>query len=642
MIKLSVVLYNSEAPQQTVSAIFGASGGTLGRSVDNHMVLHDPKRHLSRRQAFVASDGRRHTIVNLSLTNPLVVNGRELEAHREIEFAAGDQIVAGLFVLQAETIMPQVDDGAVPPATLVAADPSPLPAMGATHAGSADSDATSIIPNVSSPGVDYGMVDLLAGLDAGGGAPDLPCIVGDVIPESVALSSTRQAPPLEPSAHAARAPGLVIDFDDLLGGPSHGAVLTAPGKLLIPDNFDPFDLPSLAVRNSDDPLAAMDHDDVTLESFEHRVLGSLVSSAADTPIASMLQVEADAGIVDPLKLFSSAPILPPREPAPRVGPAMPNHVAELDAPFLMPGTRTVPQDFGIADRLHRPAAAGAPPTIPADWIAPDGAGTSTAPIPAPDLVSSAPVPDDQTGTGLQSSPVGEPQRHDGSLPHDHRLPPALQSAMPADIPRNPRMQSDERDALLQAFIEGANIPAGTITTALTPELMRNIGQILASATQGTVELIASRALVKREVKADVTMIVVNHNNPLKFLPDGQTALMQMFGRKVPGFMEPVEAMHDAYQDLRAHQVGVVAGMRAALDEVLQRFDPGRLDQRIRQHSVLDSLLPIYRKASMWDHYHDLYQQIQAEAQDDFQALFGKAFLAVYEEEIDRFKQERCE
>ena len=34
-------------------------------------------------------------------------------------------------------------------------------------------------------------------------------------------------------------------------------------------------------------------------------------------------------------------------------------------------------------------------------------------------------------------------------------------------------------------------------------------------------------------------------------------------------------MRDAYDDLRAHQFGFLAGMRAALEGMLKRFDPAR-------------------------------------------------------------------
>ena len=36
------------------------------------------------------------------------------------------------------------------------------------------------------------------------------------------------------------------------------------------------------------------------------------------------------------------------------------------------------------------------------------------------------------------------------------------------------------------------------------------------------------------------------------------------GVPTPGFRAPAKAMRDAFDDLRAHQLGVMAGMRAAL------------------------------------------------------------------------------
>ena len=178
----------------------------------------------------------------------------------------------------------------------------------------------------------------------------------------------------------------------------------------------------------------------------------------------------------------------------------------------------------------------------------------------------------------------------------------------------------------------------TLPAGVTLEWMEMIGRFAATATDGAVELIASRALVKREVKADLTMIVVRNNNPLKFLPDGHSALIQMLGKKIPGFMNPVEAMQDAYADLRAHQVGVVAGMRAALKEVLQRCDPSLLEKKLKTRTLLDFLVAANRKAKMWDLYTELFKDIYLESQDDFQTLFGKAFLTAYESEIDRFHQ----
>jgi len=194
------------------------------------------------------------------------------------------------------------------------------------------------------------------------------------------------------------------------------------------------------------------------------------------------------------------------------------------------------------------------------------------------------------------------------------------------------------DALLAAFREGLGMPTLDVP-ALTPELMRLIGQLVSTAAGGTVDLLVARAALKREVRAEATMIVARENNPLKFSPTAEAALQHLLSPPTRGFMPAAPAMRDAYDDLRAHQFGFVAGMRAALEGVLERFDPAELEGRLTQRSVLQSILPGGRKARMWEVFVEHYAQIRAEAADDFHTLFGKAFLKAYEEHIAQLKGE---
>jgi FHA domain-containing protein len=99
------------------------------------------------------------------------------------------------------------------------------------------------------------------------------------------------------------------------------------------------------------------------------------------------------------------------------------------------------------------------------------------------------------------------------------------------------------------------------------------------------------------------------------------------------------AMRDAFDDLRAHEVGVIAGTRAALTEVLGKFDPAVLGDKLARGSVLESLMPSARKAKLWDMYLERYLQIRREAEDDFQSIFGRAFVQAYERETARIKGE---
>ena len=64
-----------------------------------------------------------------------------------------------------------------------------------------------------------------------------------------------------------------------------------------------------------------------------------------------------------------------------------------------------------------------------------------------------------------------------------------------------------------------------------------------------------------------------------------------------------------------------------------------LEKKLVGSSMLDSLLPMNRKARLWDLYLQHHEGIRAEAQDDFHALFGKAFLAAYEQQVERLRRE---
>lgn len=196
-------------------------------------------------------------------------------------------------------------------------------------------------------------------------------------------------------------------------------------------------------------------------------------------------------------------------------------------------------------------------------------------------------------------------------------------------------------ALLEAFRRGLNAPALDLPV-LTPELMEMVGQLLHEAARGTVDLLTVRATFKRELRAQATTIIPRNNNPLKFSPSAEVALQHMLSPPARGFMAAVPAMHDAYDDLRAHQFGFIAGMQAALEGVLQRFDPAALEGQLTEQSLLRSLLPGSRRARLWEVFTEHYARIRADASDDFHNLFGKAFLQAYEEQIGRLQAAKDE
>src|SRR5471032_2260729 len=100
-------------------------------------------------------------------------------------------------------------------------------------------------------------------------------------------------------------------------------------------------------------------------------------------------------------------------------------------------------------------------------------------------------------------------------------------------------------------------------------------------------------------------------------------------------MAPMKSIGSAFEDLKAHELAVIAGMRAALSGVLARFDPALIEAKMDPAGVMDKMLSTNRKAKMWDRMVELYDDIQREADDDFQHLFGEKFSAAYEDQIGR-------
>jgi FHA domain-containing protein len=193
------------------------------------------------------------------------------------------------------------------------------------------------------------------------------------------------------------------------------------------------------------------------------------------------------------------------------------------------------------------------------------------------------------------------------------------------------------DDIWRGFLDGAGVDI-PLPRGVTPELMRTIGVMLRTAIEGMLQLIAVRAATKNELRAPVTVIQVRDNNPLKFSPDATVALLQLLQPPGRGFLAGPAAIRDAMIDLQSHQIGTMAGMRAALAGVLERFQPELLEGRLSGQSVLDALLPMNRKAKLWDLFLQHYRAIRNDAEDDFHELFGKAFVEAYSEQVERLSQ----
>ena len=577
MIVLRVLSYNG-TPADGPSAQFDELGGTIGRADNNQLVLPDPERTISRLHARVVFRAGAYAVVDNG-SNPISVNGAVVGAGREQVLNPGDELQIGGYLLAAEAAgAPKSDD---PFADLFGDAPMGLAA-----------------PAAPKPPVPK--------------APPPP-------PARTAMAGTAAWPPPTPAAPpaAAYAPSWPPS-------PSPSTAARAPaalGPAVIPDDWDPF---------APDPVAAP-------------------PAPGAMPVDALASLPGSSDTLDDLFGLGTAapggdPLGDPLGGAPQQAlRAQPNTAQHGDALESLARTATLMP----ASHSDHASELNTPMILPPGKAA---AASGPAPLPQGAVFSWNDPPRDGRVVTLPGQPKQVPSRTPSPqrLPAEPSTPTPMartQYARPADpAPRavptgmSAHVAAADDAALLQAFLQGLGTP-GLRMDAVTPETMHLLGQLLRESTRGAVELLVARAALKREMRAEMTMIVSRENNPLKFSPTVEVALQHLLGPPAPGFMPPATAMRDAFDDLRAHQLGVMAGMRAALEGVLQRFDPKQLEGKLSKRSAIDSIIPATRKARLWEAFNELFAQLQTEAQDDFDEIFGKAFLKAYEDQLDRLHNE---
>lgn len=279
-----------------------------------------------------------------------------------------------------------------------------------------------------------------------------------------------------------------------------------------------------------------------------------------------------------------------------------------------------------ADSAPAPPAADADPAADAIAADPGGAGAASPPPQGSGPIASGSEPSIDDLLGLD----------------DRGASGLVQDAAPpkAEPPRRHAEQAASgysADEIWRGFLEGVGVDIPQ-PNGITPAMMRTVGEMLRTAVEGLLQLIAMRAAAKDELRADRTLIQAQENNPLKFSPDVNAALLQLLKPPGRGFLPGVAALEDAVDDLRSHQVGTMAGMRYALSGVLKRFEPALLERRLTERRLLEAVLPMNRKARLWELFLDNYARISSEAAEDFRVLFGDAFMEAYTEQVRLLKQ----
>ena len=287
-----------------------------------------------------------------------------------------------------------------------------------------------------------------------------------------------------------------------------------------------------------------------------------------------------------------------------------------------------------------------PPPPPAEKKSLIGAfseeGTDSKDIPAPEPG----IFDEPTLMGSTEEPtyMGPAMKVTATPPPPPPPPPVEKKAVeskPAPAPRPAAAPApaaaDSLNEALGILLEGAGMPSKDMSQAEAEKLLRDSGTILRAAVEGLMMLLIARSEMRKEFEAEErTMVAARDNNPLKLMGDPHEAMQFLMdpGGRTGGFLEPVQAIGDACEDLRAHELALMTGMRSAILGALRKFDPKMIEKSLEKSSGFSFG---GKKAKLWEAFVEHQSHLAQEAQEDFNKIFGRDFMSAYQAQIRKLK-----
>ncbi|TPG47893.1 type VI secretion system-associated FHA domain protein TagH [Rhodanobacter glycinis] len=206
-------------------------------------------------------------------------------------------------------------------------------------------------------------------------------------------------------------------------------------------------------------------------------------------------------------------------------------------------------------------------------------------------------------------------------PPSSPAPPAAVVASPVAVPARP------------PYNPATPVAETTGSATLPPD----VDQIFRVVVDGVMDVLRARAEIKNTFRLPVTIIQRSENNPLKFAPNPDEALQKIMAPSNGAFMSGTAAFEDAFDDIRCHQMAMLAGVRAAFESLLVHFNPDRFEQEADGSSKRSAFAG---KGKYWDKYRENFDGLSRDPDECFRRLFGDEFARAYEEQLSRLKSAR--
>jgi type VI secretion system protein len=211
---------------------------------------------------------------------------------------------------------------------------------------------------------------------------------------------------------------------------------------------------------------------------------------------------------------------------------------------------------------------------------------------------------------------------------------------PATAPAPGRRATDiETPSGVEAFCRGAGIDPSQISLETQHALLQLAGQMTREVVLGLMDVLKGRSDQKNRLRLSQTGIQPADNNPLKFSASVDEALVKLLdGHNNSRYLGPVDSIRDAFTDLRTHQLALSSGIQAAIDEVMNRIEPGELQEKFDRGLKRGALLGAANKMKYWDLYTEFYHVLNQRNEQNLPTLFAEELARTYAEKAAQKKR----
>jgi type VI secretion system FHA domain protein len=188
--------------------------------------------------------------------------------------------------------------------------------------------------------------------------------------------------------------------------------------------------------------------------------------------------------------------------------------------------------------------------------------------------------------------------------------------------------------VLDAFFRGAGLPAHRLDEKQIEQTLHRLGQLMRELALGLYENLHVRTEQKTALHLPTTAIQPQHNNPLKFSASVDESLGNLLFRQSSEYMQAVEAVREAFGDIKRHQQALLGALRTTIADYIARLDPDALESKVA-NGKRGGLMSTAHKLKYWDLYKDLYQLVTQCEAGQLPQQFLEDLSRAYEQEDAR-------